>query len=103
MSEIEHLQIIEMITDVSVIDLKPPLPEEDYPVGPQPSATVSQNAQHHLIPRAQLDLRDANEKEKPQRLMGNGVFEEGARVQVRSWRHNMAEDVSAIQYRCVDM
>lgn len=79
-----------------MIDLKPPLPEEDYPVGPQPSSAVSQNAQHLLIPRAQLDLRDGNEKEKSQRLMGNGVSEEGVRVQVRSWRHSVAEDVSAI-------
>uniref|UniRef100_UPI003AAF6B68 rho GTPase-activating protein 15-like n=1 Tax=Centroberyx gerrardi TaxID=166262 RepID=UPI003AAF6B68 len=28
----------------------------------------------------------------PQRLMGNGVDEEGATLQVRNWRHSMAED-----------
>lgn len=30
----------------------------------------------------------------PQRLMGNGVGEEGPVVQVKNWRHSVAENVS---------
>ncbi|XP_070836785.1 rho GTPase-activating protein 27 isoform X2 [Chaetodon trifascialis] len=56
-------------------DGPPPLPEEDYPVDGHKDDTV-----FTMLPHL------------PQRLMGNGVSEEGATVQVRNWRHSVAED-----------
>ncbi|XP_070703571.1 rho GTPase-activating protein 27-like isoform X2 [Pempheris klunzingeri] len=83
----------------------PPLPEEDYPVGTQSDNsdavfTTNPQQQAGVIPRAQLDLRDGHGSQRraqefpslPQRLMGNGVSEEGTTVQLRNWRHSMAED-----------
>ncbi|XP_070778596.1 rho GTPase-activating protein 27 [Enoplosus armatus] len=96
-------------------DGPPPLPEEDYPVDVQNDSndavftTGPQNPQQHvsLIPRAQLDLKDGNGSllrlqevpPLPQRLMGNGVSEEGMTPQVRNWRHSVAEDMFAPSHR----
>nr|XP_046270588.1 rho GTPase-activating protein 12 isoform X2 [Scatophagus argus] len=90
-------------------DSPPPLPEEDYPVDVQNDndAVFTTSPQQHRIPRAQLDLKDGNSSRwrlqeltpVPQRLMGNGVSEEGTTVQVRSWRHSVAEDTPALGHR----
>ncbi|XP_056879284.1 rho GTPase-activating protein 12 isoform X2 [Takifugu flavidus] len=81
----------------------PPLPEEDYPLEENDGiATATVTTNPHLIPRAHLDLSDASGAKwklqefppLPQRLMGNGVREEGSMVQVKNWRHSVAEDVS---------
>ncbi|XP_068581722.1 rho GTPase-activating protein 27 isoform X2 [Cebidichthys violaceus] len=82
-------------------DGPPPLPEEDYP--------SSQNPLQHmcLIPRAQLDLKDENGSpiklqelaHLPQKLMGNGVSEKGTTVQVKNWRHSVAEETFAHGHR----
>ncbi|XP_056879288.1 rho GTPase-activating protein 27 isoform X6 [Takifugu flavidus] len=82
---------------------EPPLPEEDYPLEENDGiATATVTTNPHLIPRAHLDLSDASGAKwklqefppLPQRLMGNGVREEGSMVQVKNWRHSVAEDVS---------
>ncbi|XP_034721187.1 rho GTPase-activating protein 27-like [Etheostoma cragini] len=66
----------------------PPLPEEDYPVNDN---VFTMNPQQQLlIPRAHLKEIPA----LPQRLMGNGVSEEGTGASARNWRHSVAEDVS---------
>ncbi|KAE8277329.1 Rho GTPase-activating protein 15 ArhGAP15 Rho-type GTPase-activating protein 15 [Larimichthys crocea] len=67
-----------------------------------------QNPQQHvsLIPRAQLDLKDGNSSQRlqelpplPQWMMGNGVPEEGTSLQVKNWRHSVAEDTFAPSHR----
>ncbi|XP_029282118.1 rho GTPase-activating protein 27-like [Cottoperca gobio] len=89
----------------------PPLPEEDYPVDAKHdnNDVFTANPQQHviLIPRAQLDLKDGNFSQfrlqeippLPQKLMGNGVSEEGTAVQVRNWRHSVAEDTFGLGHR----
>ncbi|KAM7387664.1 hypothetical protein PAMA_010008 [Pampus argenteus] len=89
----------------------PPLPEEDYPLNTQRDnndAVFTTHAQHvPLIPRAQLDLKDGSSsqwrlqefQQLPQRLMGNGVSEERLPLQVRNWRHSVAEDTFAPSHR----
>lgn len=48
----------------------------------------------HFLP-ARLDLLFCFQfPSLPQRLMGNGVSEEGPMVQVKNWRHSVAENVS---------
>lgn len=87
-------------------DGPPPLPEEDYPVDMLSDDAVF-TPPVSLIPRAQLDLRDGSGSRwrlpelppMPQRLMGNGVSEEGSTVQVRNWRHSVAEDTFAPGHR----
>ncbi|CAN9505139.1 unnamed protein product [Ophioblennius macclurei] len=87
-------------------DGPPPLPKEDYPfsdhsdsdsVFPVPS-----------IPRAHLDLKDPNGPQSkqqeflnlPQRVVGNGVSEEGGTPPIKPWRHSVAEDTfSASHHR----
>ncbi|KAK1875605.1 Rho GTPase-activating protein 27 [Dissostichus eleginoides] len=66
----------------------PPLPEEDYPVDPQ---------QDH----SQLDLGVGSRlQELPPLPHGrNEVSEERATLQVRSWRHSVAEDTFAPSHR----
>ncbi|XP_027132050.1 rho GTPase-activating protein 27 isoform X1 [Larimichthys crocea] len=91
-------------------DGPPPLPEEDYPVDEQHNsdAVFTTNPQQHvsLIPRAQLDLKDGNSSQRlqelpplPQWMMGNGVPEEGTSLQVKNWRHSVAEDTFAPSHR----
>ncbi|XP_039972479.1 rho GTPase-activating protein 27-like isoform X2 [Xiphias gladius] len=75
-------------------DGPPPLPEEDYPVDRPKDHSNSVFTTHPqqpaaLIPRAQLDLKDGN------RLMGNGVSEEGTILQGMNCRHSIAEDTFA--------
>ncbi|XP_041812234.1 rho GTPase-activating protein 27 isoform X2 [Chelmon rostratus] len=65
-------------------DGPPPLPEEDYPVDTQNN---SNDSVFTTLPSL------------PQRLMGNGVPEEGATVQVRNWRHSVAEETFAPSHR----
>uniref|UniRef100_UPI0037E9004C rho GTPase-activating protein 27-like isoform X2 n=1 Tax=Semicossyphus pulcher TaxID=241346 RepID=UPI0037E9004C len=90
----------------------PPLPEEDYPVDVRidnNDAVFTTNPQQHvgLIPRAHLDPKDGNSSQwrlqevphLPQRLMGNGVSEEGTTVQVRNWRHSVAEETCTLSHR----
>ncbi|XP_034045694.1 rho GTPase-activating protein 27 isoform X2 [Thalassophryne amazonica] len=86
----------------------PPLPEEDYPVGGKSDtrADVTQRAKPHLglIPRAQLDVTAPSGRTTstdvdspthqqlpvlPQRLMGNGVDEDGV---LKNWRQSVAGD-----------
>ncbi|XP_056256528.1 rho GTPase-activating protein 27 isoform X2 [Seriola aureovittata] len=75
-------------------DGPPPLPEEDYPVdAPRDNNTVfTTHAQQPvgLIPRAQLQ----EPSHLPQRMMGNGVSEEGT-----NWRYSVAEDTFAPGHR----
>ncbi|XP_059204443.1 rho GTPase-activating protein 27 [Centropristis striata] len=84
-------------------DGPPPLPEEDYPVdAPSDNDVFTVNPQQPVgvIPRAHVDLKDGQNAQwtlpeiphLPQRMMGNGVSEEGPSVQVRNWRHSVAED-----------
>ncbi|XP_074513234.1 rho GTPase-activating protein 27-like isoform X2 [Sebastes fasciatus] len=91
-------------------DGPPPLPQEDYPVHAQNDNDVfTTNPQQLavLIPRAKLDLKDGNCPQirmqelpaLPQRLMGNGVSEEGTTVPARNWRHSVAEDTFAHTHR----
>lgn len=93
-------------------DGPPPLPEEDYPVdeekGNNDTVFTTDPQQHmSLIPRAHLDLKDRNGSQwrlqelppLPQRLMGNGVSEDGTSVQVRNWRHSVAEDTFTPSHR----
>ncbi|XP_051275791.1 rho GTPase-activating protein 27 isoform X3 [Dicentrarchus labrax] len=91
-------------------DGPPPLPEEDYPVDAQNDndAVFTTNPQkQHVIPRAQLDPKDGNSSQwrqqelppLPQRMIGNGVSEDGTTVQVRNWRHSVAEDTFAPSHR----
>ncbi|KAM9345722.1 rho GTPase-activating protein 27-like [Symphorus nematophorus] len=91
-------------------DGPPPLPEEDYPVdvqGDNSDSVFTTNPQQLVIPRAHLDLKDGNGAQwrlqelppVPQRLMGNGVSEEGTTLQVRNWRHSVAEDTFAPSHR----
>uniref|UniRef100_A0A3Q3GTP7 Rho GTPase activating protein 27, like n=1 Tax=Labrus bergylta TaxID=56723 RepID=A0A3Q3GTP7_9LABR len=90
----------------------PPLPAEDYPVdvpNDHSDAVFTVNPQSHvsLIPRAHLDLRDGNSSQwrlqegsqLTQRLMGNGVSEEGTALQVKNWRHSVAEDTFVPSHR----
>ncbi|XP_050924551.1 rho GTPase-activating protein 27 isoform X2 [Lates calcarifer] len=89
----------------------PPLPEEDYPVDrPNDDAVFTTNPQHPvgLIPRAQLDLKDGNSSQwrpqeaphLPQRLMGNGVSEEGPTVQTFAPGHRRnVSDLSDLSNR----
>ncbi|KAG7504410.1 rho GTPase-activating protein 27-like isoform X1 [Solea senegalensis] len=90
----------------------PPLPEEDYPVTDYPKdddAVFTSNPQQPvaLIPRAQLDLKDGNSSHwrlpeiphVPQRRMGNGVSEDSMSLQVRNWRHSVAEDTFGPTHR----
>ncbi|XP_058509973.1 rho GTPase-activating protein 12 isoform X2 [Solea solea] len=90
----------------------PPLPEEDYPVTDYPKdddAVFTTNPQQPvaLIPRAQLDLKDGNSSHwrlpeiphVPQRRMGNGVSEDSMSLQVRNWRHSVAEDTFGPAHR----
>lgn len=91
--------------------MKPPLPEEDYPVDVHTDndSVFTSNPQQHasLIPRAQLDQKDANSSQRrqqeapplPQWLMGNGVSEEGTVPQVKNWRHSVAEVPFAPSHR----
>ncbi|XP_068192206.1 rho GTPase-activating protein 27 [Antennarius striatus] len=79
----------------------PPLPEEDYPV----DTSSDNDAVFTKIPRAQLDPKNGNVSRRrtqelpalPQRLMGNGVSEQGKPV--RSWRHSVAEDTFSPSHR----
>ncbi|XP_067472077.1 rho GTPase-activating protein 27-like isoform X1 [Thunnus thynnus] len=91
-------------------DRPPPLPEEDYPLNAEREnndAVVTTHAQQHvpLIPRAQLDLKDSSSPQwkeipnLPQRQMGNGVSEEGTSLQVKNWRHSVAEETFAPNLR----
>lgn len=72
----------------------PPLPEEDYPVDVRndSSDAVFTLQPHGMIPRAHLDPRLQETSHSPQRLMGNGVSEEGTALQIRNWRHSLAEE-----------
>uniref|UniRef100_A0A3P8SJ31 Rho GTPase activating protein 27, like n=1 Tax=Amphiprion percula TaxID=161767 RepID=A0A3P8SJ31_AMPPE len=86
----------------------PPLPEEDYPVE-NDNNVFAPNPQQHVgvIPRAQLDPKDpigAQWRQQellhlPQRMMGNGVSEEGPALQIRNWRHSVAEDKFTLSHR----
>ncbi|XP_056262272.1 rho GTPase-activating protein 27 isoform X6 [Pseudoliparis swirei] len=68
----------------------PPLPEEDYP--PDNEVFTTDALQPACsIPRAQL-RRDSQVAPLPQSMMGNGVSAEGTTVQVKSWRHSIAEE-----------
>ncbi|XP_030591594.1 rho GTPase-activating protein 12-like isoform X2 [Archocentrus centrarchus] len=75
----------------------PPLPEEDYPVDDHNSndATFRTHPQQNLglIAKAHLDLKDLQIPHLPQRLMGNGVSEEGPMLQASKLRHSVAEDM----------
>ncbi|XP_078100998.1 LOW QUALITY PROTEIN: rho GTPase-activating protein 27-like [Sander vitreus] len=78
----------------------PPLPEEDYPVNPHNDNVFTTNPQQQpvtvpLIPRAHLQEIPS----LPQRLMGNGVSEEGTTASARNWRHSMAEDTFTPSHR----
>ncbi|XP_071320072.1 rho GTPase-activating protein 27-like isoform X2 [Trachinotus anak] len=94
------------------VDGPPPLPEEDYPVdGPNDNNgtvfTAHPQQPVGLIPRAQLDLKDGDSSQwrqqelphLPQRMMGNGVSEEGMTLQGTNWRHSVAEDTFAPGHR----
>ncbi|XP_053298688.1 rho GTPase-activating protein 27 isoform X3 [Pleuronectes platessa] len=84
---------------------QPPLPEEDYPVeGANDTVfTTSPQQPAGLIPRVQMELKDGSSSQlrmqEPQRTTGDGVSEEGASLQVRSWRHSVAEDTFALGHR----
>ncbi|XP_060946897.1 rho GTPase-activating protein 27 isoform X1 [Limanda limanda] len=86
-------------------DSPPPLPEEDYPVeGANDTVfTTSPQPPVGLIPRVQMELKDGSSSQlrmqEPQTRTGNGVSEEGASLQVRSWRHSVAEDTFALGHR----
>ncbi|XP_074552817.1 rho GTPase-activating protein 27-like [Halichoeres trimaculatus] len=79
----------------------PPLPEEDYPVDVRndSSDAVFTLQPHGMIPRAHLDPRLQETSHSTQRLMGNGVSEEGTALQVRNWRHSLAEDTYTPSHR----
>uniref|UniRef100_A0A1A7WSM0 Rho GTPase activating protein 27 n=1 Tax=Iconisemion striatum TaxID=60296 RepID=A0A1A7WSM0_9TELE len=72
----------------------PPLPKEDYLDGAKDDDAVFTTQQQGLIPRAQLEPKDPDIQHKQQEkgLMGNGVSEEGAVLQVRNLRHSIAEE-----------
>ncbi|KAM6904767.1 rho GTPase-activating protein 27 [Xenentodon cancila] len=74
----------------------PPLPAEDYPVdGPcDHNNTIFTTNSQQQTPRAQLDLKDpsSRQRQQEQSMMGNGVSEEGVELQVRNWRHSIAEE-----------
>ncbi|KAM9391893.1 rho GTPase-activating protein 27 isoform 2-T2 [Pholidichthys leucotaenia] len=84
----------------------PPLPEEDYPVDQHDDDSVF-TAYGSQIPRAKLDLKDHHGSQwkplenlhLPQRLMGNGVSEVGTALQVKNWRHTIAEDITLHGHR----
>ncbi|XP_041859318.1 rho GTPase-activating protein 27-like [Melanotaenia boesemani] len=76
----------------------PPLPAEDYPMDPHEEDTVFTVG---LAPRAELDPKDLDQqrREQEQRLLGNGVSEEGAAPQIRILRHSIAEDTFSPGHR----
>ncbi|XP_008293018.1 rho GTPase-activating protein 27-like isoform X2 [Stegastes partitus] len=89
-------------------NVPPPLPEEDYPVENDNNVFTTNPQQHvSVIPRAQLDPKDPTGSQwrqqellhLPQRMMGNGVSEEGPVLQVRNWRHSVAEDTFSMSHR----
>ncbi|XP_034396396.1 rho GTPase-activating protein 27 isoform X3 [Cyclopterus lumpus] len=90
-------------------DGPPPLPEEDYPSQVHNDDVFTTNPLQPvcLIPRAQLDLRYESGSQfrlqevapLPQNLMGNGVSGEGTAVQVKNWRHSIAEETVAHSHR----
>lgn len=93
-------------------DGPPPLPEEDYPVDRNGDRDVfTTNSRQLVIPRAQLDLKDGGNSlgrleelpQSPQRLMENGVPEEGKTLQVRTWRHSVAEDMCVSRRNICDI
>ncbi|XP_062293955.1 rho GTPase-activating protein 27-like isoform X2 [Scomber scombrus] len=96
-------------------DRPPPLPEEDYPVSPErenSGGVFLTHAQQHvpLIPRAQLDLKDGSSSQwkqeipqLPQRLMGNGVPEEGPAGQTRNSRHGEDTFVPSLRRNVSDL
>ncbi|KAI3359470.1 hypothetical protein L3Q82_013773 [Scortum barcoo] len=77
------------------------------PTSAPPGPSANRRQDNGPIPRAQLDLKDAGGSQwrlqegppLPQRLMGNGVSEEGLTVQVINWRHSVAEDTFALGHR----
>ncbi|XP_029944808.1 rho GTPase-activating protein 27-like isoform X2 [Salarias fasciatus] len=90
-------------------DGPPPLPKADYPVSDHSdNDSVFTVPLAGLIPRAHLDLKDPNSSQSkqqeflnlPQRMVGNGVPEEGALQPAKPWRHSVAEDTfSASHHR----
>ncbi|XP_034567626.1 rho GTPase-activating protein 27 [Notolabrus celidotus] len=82
----------------------PPLPEEDYPTDVRIDSndsvfTLNPQQPLALIPRAHLDPRLQEGSHLPQRLMGNGVSEEVKALQVKNWRHSVAEDTFTPSHR----
>ncbi|KAM4530205.1 rho GTPase-activating protein 27-like isoform 3-T3 [Odontesthes bonariensis] len=81
--------------------IPPPLPAEDYPVDDETEDSDAVfTTKAVLIPRAQLDP-SAPQMQPEQRLMGNGVSEEGASLHVKGLRHSIAEDTFSPGHRRV--
>ncbi|XP_017296350.1 rho GTPase-activating protein 27 isoform X2 [Kryptolebias marmoratus] len=65
-------------------DDAPPLPKEDYPVDEHDNDKDAVFVPAAPLPKPQLDLKDPSslQKQQEKRLMGNGVSEDGAPVQM---------------------
>ncbi|XP_024920109.1 rho GTPase-activating protein 15 [Cynoglossus semilaevis] len=83
---------MEMLSPASPLtsadEAQPPLPEEDYPVSPSHGGNKKdEDDVFTVVPPV------------PLRRMGNGVSEEGTHLQVRNWRHSVAEESFGATHR----